>query len=110
MSASPDIAGVAARCRAEDLVILAVHDPEAIDTALTVNDKNGKRNWFDLALCGHTLSGCAGAPKVSTGYTSGWYTPNRISVLVSPGVGTLGLPFRFGAFPTVHVITLRSGS
>lgn len=108
VSASADIAGVAAQCSADDYVIFLSHNPEALTTALNVNGQGGKRNWFDLALCGHTMQGAAGAPAVKTSYSHGWYTPNRLNILVSQGVGTLRIPIRLGGYPTIHVITLRS--
>ena len=117
LSANADIAGVAAQCKSSDMVIFLAHQPDAITTALNTNGKDGKRNWFDVGLFGHShggqvnfLGNLIGAPTVEGSYTSGWYTPNRLSILVSQGVGTVGLPVRLGHYPTLHVITVKSGS
>ena len=70
----------------------------------------------DLALCGHTHGGqifmlgqlMAGHSEDGV-YRSGWYAPTRsTSVMVSNGAGTVGLPFRLGVPPQLHVITLKS--
>lgn len=112
----PDIAGVAAQCRQEDLVIFLSHSPSALPEALNATDMNGRKNWFDLGLCGHTHGGqiiilgelLAGHSDDGV-YRSGWYTPTRsASVMVSHGAGTVGLPFRLGVPPQMHVITLKS--
>ena len=115
ISANCDVSGVAAKCKSTDFVIFAAHNPEIIATALTVNGADGKRNWFDLGLFGHTHGGQISifgslfhVPSADTIYTEGWYTPNKLSILVSPGVGTSGTPIRLGHYPTLHVINIKS--
>lgn len=112
----PDIAGVAAQCRQSDLVIFLSHSPAAVNEALNAADMDGRKNWFDLGLCGHTHGGqiavvgslLFGHEKDGV-YQSGWYAPSRsTSLLVSNGAGTVGLPFRLGVPPQIHVITLKS--
>lgn len=106
---------VAGKCRSSDLTILLCHNPEIIPTALNTNGSDGRRNWFDLGLFGHThggqipvISGLLGLQRSSTTYQRGWYNPNRIELLVSRGVGTCGLPIRFFSAPQMHLITIRS--
>lgn len=112
----PDLAGVAAQCRASDLVLFLCHDPSIIEEALSTPDMNGNKSWFDLGLFGHThggqvaLLGSLLGLRHSDGlYTRGWYTPTRsTTLLVSQGVGTSVLPFRLGCRPQLHVITIKS--
>ena len=113
----PDLTGLAAQCASGDFVIFLAHDPSVITEALSAVGSDSRRGWFDLGLFGHThggqvplLSGTLGMPKVTSGYRSGWYTPNRLNVLVSNGVGTSGLPLRLGCPPQLHVITVISGT
>ena len=111
----PALAEVAAKCKADDFVILLCHNPGIITEALAAVDKEGRRGWFDLGLFGHThggqiplLAGKLGLPERNASYQGGWYTPNRLNILVSNGVGTTGLPLRLGCSPQLHVITVVS--
>ena len=112
----PDLKSVAAKVRQEDFVIFLCHSPEVIQDALTATDRNGRRNWFDLGLFGHTHGGqiavlgqFLGISKVEERYEQGWLRENRIDMLVSRGVGTSVLPIRFLRRPQIHQITILSG-
>lgn len=111
----PDLAGVAARTRAEDYVIFLSHSPEVIPDAHKCADMNGRRGWFDLGLFGHTHGGqialigrYLGIAKVPAQYEQGWIVENRINMLISRGVGTSVLPVRIGRRPQIHVITVKN--
>ena len=113
----PDVNGVASRVSRDSLVILLAHNPSLIEQAQTANDRSGKRGWFDLALFGHThggqhplLSGVLGLyGDVPAGHRRGWFTENRVPILVSRGIGTVGVPMRLFCRPQIHLITLVSG-
>ena len=67
---------------------------------------------IDLTLSGHTHGGqfkLFGWSPVASRYTewSGAYSHGSQIICVSDGIGTIFLPFRFGAWPEVNVITLR---
>ena len=111
----PDLSGVASRVRDEDYVIFLSHSPEIVSDALKAEDMNGRRNWFDLGLYGHTHGGqialvgqYLGISKVEPRYEQGWIVENRIDMLISRGVGTSVLPVRIGRPPQIHLITIRS--
>lgn len=111
----PDLAGTAAKVRDEDFVIFLSHSPEVIPEALKTGDMNGRRNWFDLGLFGHTHGGqiallgqYLGIAKVDARYEQGWIVENRIPMLISRGVGTSILPIRIGRAPQIHLITVKS--
>ena len=111
----PDIVGVASQTWQEDYVIFLSHSPEAIPAAQKAGDGNGRRSWFDLGLFGHTHGGqialigpLLGISKVDGRYEQGWLTENRVSLLISRGVGTSVVPVRFGRRPQIHLITVRS--
>ncbi len=112
----PQIAKVAEEMRESDFVIFLTHSPDNLPAALATQNAQGSANWFDLALCGHTHGGQVtffGRPlfktytNVSDDYLSGWVHIARTSVLVSNGVGTIGLPVRLFAPAQMHVITLK---
>lgn len=110
----PDLAGTAAKVRDEDFVIFLSHSPEVIPEALKTGDMNGRRNWFDLGLFGHTHGGqiallgqYLGIAKVDARYEQGWIVENRIPMLISRGVGTSILPIRIGRAPQIHLITVK---
>ena len=111
----PDINGVAAQVRQSDYVIFLSHSPEVVPDALKASDMNGKHNWFDLGLYGHTHGGqialvghLLGIAKVEDRYEQGWIKENRIDMLISRGVGTSVLPIRIGRRPQIHLITVKS--
>ena len=117
-SGSPKIGAVSAQVHRDDFVILLGHSPALIEEAMEKTDADKRKPWFDLGLFGHTHGGqCAVfggllhiADEVDSHYQMGWLEENRIPVLISSGIGTVGLPVRFLRRPVIHVITLRNGS
>ncbi len=112
----PDIQGVASKINRDDFVIFLTHTPDAFPEAFYAKDQNGKPQWFDLALAGHTHGGQVtffGLPmirnytKVSDRYLTGWLEENRAHILISNGVGTSVLPIRLFAKPQIHLITIK---
>lgn len=70
--------------------------------------------YIDLTLSGHTHAGqfkLFGWSPVRFVYKewSGAYTEGAQALCVSDGVGETLLPFRFGAWPQINIITLRKG-
>lgn len=108
------IPAVTSAVHQEDFVILMSHNPSVTTDVLTSTDANGHINWFDLGLFGRTHNGqmvdVFSAVGLSAKGRRGWFTENRIPMLVSNGVGTTGLPMRFLCPPTIHVITIKAGS
>ncbi len=111
----PKLEEVAARVHAEDFVIFLCHSPAVIPQAMAVKDFNGKSNWFDLGLFGHTHGGQIAfiGPMlkddgVPDQYTRGWFRQGRTDMLVSRGVGTSGLPVRLFCTPQIHLITVNT--
>lgn len=87
--------------------VLLSHNPDVF----TVSKDLG----FDLTLSGHTHGGQINVEilhenlnvaRFVTPYTSGLYTEKGQSVFVSTGIGTVGVPVRFGAPPEVALIRL----
>ena len=110
----PEIQEVAGSVAAEDYVIFLAHNPSVIPEALRATDRQGKINWFDLGLYGHTHGGQLAVggsllhiSEVESRYQRGWSVTNRIQMLVSQGVGTSVLPIRIGCPPQVHVVVVR---
>lgn len=92
-----------------DFVVLAFHNPNYYDKI------SGN---VDLALSGHTHGGQISLfgkwhpffeLRYGQKYISGIYKNKNSLLLVSSGLGTTILPFRFFARPEVNVITLESG-
>lgn len=111
----PDLKGVAEQVDASDYVIFLSHSPAVIQDALKAKDRNGKKDWFDLGLFGHTHGGQLALigpllkdDSVPNEYTKGWFRQNRIDMLVSRGVGTSGLPVRLMCLPQIHLITVNA--
>lgn len=69
------------------------------DVALTLS---GHTHGMQLAFGDHSLS------SLIYPQWGGFYTQKGRSLYVNVGLGFLGLPFRFGAWPEISVITLRS--
>lgn len=115
---TPDVEAVAAQVSSDDFVIFAGHTPDLMTDVLAAKSSDGNNHWFDLALFGHTHGGQINlfgytpfkqlTLEVSQRYMSGWLEESRAAVLVSNGVGTTGLPVRFGALPQIHLITLKA--
>ncbi|MGN1368763.1 MAG: metallophosphoesterase [Aristaeellaceae bacterium] len=111
----PDLKGVASQVSASDYVIFLSHSPAIIPDALKAVDKNGRKDWFDLGLFGHThggqialLGSMLGIDGASGQYTKGWFKHNRTDLLVSRGVGTTGVPLRLFCKPQIHLITVNA--
>ncbi len=111
----PDLEGVASQVSASDYVIFLSHSPAVIPDALKAVDKNGRKDWFDLGLFGHTHGGQIALlgpllkdDGVPDEYTKGWFKHNRAELLVSRGVGTAGLPLRLFCTPQIHLITVNA--
>lgn len=111
----PDLKGVASQVSASDYVIFLSHSPAIIPDALKAVDKNGRKDWFDLGLFGHTHGGqiavlgtMLGIDGASGLYTKGWFKHNRTDLLVSRGVGTTGVPLRLFCKPQIHLITVNA--
>ena len=108
----PDLKSVAESVSSKDYVILLAHNPSLIQEAQQTRDSSGNLSWFDLGLFGHThggqmvlFSGLLGiADDVPDRYLSGWFTENRVDLLVSRGVGTSVFPGRLFCSPQIHLI------
>ncbi len=116
-SGSPMLKEVAASVGQDDFVIFLAHNPVIIREAQqNAWDRNGKLNWFDLALFGHTHGGQFSLLEEPIGltvdieerYHTGWLTENRIPILISNGVGTSVIPYRLFCPPQIHQIDLHS--
>ena len=107
-----NVRAIAKAVRGKDCVILLSHNPDALPSVIA--EPAGGALWADLTLTGHTHGGQAAAfgwsPFTNSiygmRYLSGWYEDSGALMLVSNGIGTTGLPFRLGAPPRAHVITL----
>ena len=92
---------------AGDFVILVKHEP---DYFTEVN-----KTMVDLVLSGHTHGGqvtffglwAPVLPSDGEKYVSGTYEEDNSTLIVSNGIGTVGLPIRFFARPQIIVITLE---
>ncbi len=112
----PDLGSVAASVSARDYVVLLAHNPSLITEAQQTRDSSGNLGWFDLGLFGHThggqmrfFSGLLGiAEDVPDRYLSGWFTENRVDLLVSHGVGTSVFPARLFCPPQIHLIEVKA--
>ena len=108
----PDLKSVASAVSSQDYVILLAHNPSLISDAQQTRDSSGNLSWFDLGLFGHThggqmkfFSGLLGiADDVPDRYLSGWFTENRVDLLVSRGIGTSVFPARLLCPPQIHLI------
>lgn len=111
----PELQKVASQVKQEDYVIFLSHSPEIIPEAINVTDKNGRKQWFDLGLYGHTHGGqiaflgqYLNIAKVESRYEQGWLRENRTDMLVTRGVGTSVLPVRILRRPQIHQITIKA--
>lgn len=108
----PDVGAALANGGPRGFALLVAHHPDAISDAL--KQRPGE---FGLAMAGHTHGGQVllfGSwalhvpPSYRRYYASGWRVEHGVPVVVSHGVGTVGLPLRVGAAPELHVVTLGS--
>ena len=110
---NPRLKDVASSVSQNDFVVFLAHNPIVIKDA---QQNAGQLNWFDLALFGHTHGGQIPLLEEPLGltvdidprYRSGWLTENRVPILISNGVGTSVVPFRFFCPPQIHRIDLNS--
>ncbi len=112
---TPQPAALAAQVRSSDFVVLLAHNPLCVTAAQQAVDAAGRKGWFDLGLFGHTHGGQMGilpsvpwVQDVPARYLRGWIEENRVPLLISSGVGTVGLPLRLFCPPQIHVITVRN--
>ena len=112
-----DAKSVAAQVNSKDFVIFLVHNPSVISSSLLLTDRNGRGNWFDLGLFGHTHGGqipfleeAFNFNGVPSRYESGLLLENRSWLLISRGVGTTGFPARLFCQPEIHLITVQAGT
>lgn len=91
--------------------LLLSHNPDVFPAAV--------RLGFDLTLAGHTHGGQISfeirrqglnVARFWTPFVYGAYRLGRASLFVSRGLGTVGMPVRFGAPPEVALIRLRRAS
>ena len=110
----PTLTALSAKCQNERFVIFACHNPKMIQDAQLAVDANGRRNWFDLGLFGHTHGGqnilfrklLNIAPNVPDEYMHGIMTEGRATLIISNGIGTSVVPMRLLCPPEIHVITV----
>ena len=78
---------------------------------------DGKSNWFDLGLFGHTHGGQLpgsmnllgiGSDVEQARHREGWIEESRSTpMLISRGIGTSVLPIRILCSPQIHLIVIR---
>jgi len=110
--ASPSLASLKRDVTPEDFTILLSHNPDYVDK-IPQNDLES----IDLVLSGHSHGGQVTlfglyAPIQTTQrkYRTGLVKPapgGKTTVIVSNGLGTSGLPFRFFAPPQLVVVELK---
>ena len=113
---SPDLKSLVSSVSSGDYVIFLSHNPAVISEAQQTRDSSGSLGWFDLGLFGHTHGGqmkfFSGlldiAEDVPAHYLSGWFTENRVNLLVSRGVGTSVFPARLFCPPQIHLIEVTA--
>ncbi len=90
--------------------VLLSHNPDVFPVAA--------RQGFPLTISGHThggqvrveiLSADLNMARFYTPYVDGLYRQDAASIFVSRGIGTIGIPARFGAPPEVSLLTLTRG-
>lgn len=93
--------------------ILLTHDPNHWQEEVI-----RKYGYIDLTLSGHTHAAQIGidCPPIKFSpskwifdYWDGLYTHENQNLIVSRGLGYVGIPFRLGMPPEITVITLKSG-
>jgi predicted MPP superfamily phosphohydrolase len=91
--------------------ILLSHNPNSFDRAAELG--------IDLSLAGHTHGGQVNLEFVHPGltpsrlitpYVKGWFEKNGAQLYVNRGIGTIGVPVRFGARPEITVFELTRES
>jgi len=103
----PYLQGTDRLIRRDATNLLLSHNPDVFPVA--------RRQGFDLTLAGHTHGGQVNfeildrhinVSRLITPYTQGLYREEGKSIYVTTGVGTIGVPVRFGAPPEVALIRL----
>ena len=110
----PDLKAVVASVSDADYVIFVAHNPSIIPEIQLTRDASGSLNWLHLGLFGHTHGGqmklfsslLGIAEDVPERYLSGWFTENRVDLLVSRGIGTSVFPGRFLCPPQIHLFEI----
>jgi len=109
---SPDLNSLVNNLPEADYVIFLAHNPSVIPDIQQVRSSSGSgHSWFHLGLFGHTHGGQMKifSPLLGLGdevpeHLSGWFTENRVDLLVSRGVGTSVFPGRLFCPPQIHLI------
>ena len=105
----PNLRRALGRCGPADACLLLSHNPDFVEH---LSDPR-----VDLVLSGHTHGGqvvlpLVGAPTTASRYgqkyRSGLVQGPTARVYVSRGIGTIGLPVRWGATPEITLLTLRA--
>ena len=87
--------------------ILLSHNPNTFDRAAELG--------IDLSLAGHTHGGQVtlefvhpdlSPSRLITPYVRGWFEKSSCQLYVNRGIGTIGVPIRFGAPPEITVYEL----
>lgn len=103
----PDITSTLNEVTKDDFVILVSHNPDYVEDI--------KDLPIDLMLSGHTHGGQVTifglyAPyipsKYKQKYRTGLKIVNKIKLIISNGIGVIGLPIRFFAWPQIVVVEL----
>lgn len=94
--------------RNDDLIILVTHNPNYV--------KKMPKNRIDLMFCGHTHGGQISyrgiwSPTVLKGidmnYLTGVKKKDSTTIIISNGIGTVGIPLRIWAKPQIWLVTLK---
>lgn len=90
--------------------ILLTHNPNAFDRAAELG--------IDLTLAGHTHGGQVNLEfihpsltpaRLITDYVRGWFQKGAAQLYVNRGIGTFGVPIRFGSPPEITLLELVRG-
>jgi hypothetical protein len=101
------LAGIEELVMPDMVNILLSHNSNTFDRATQLG--------IDLTLAGHTHGGTLSIgfidrdlslARLETPYVSGWYERPGGQLYVNRGIGTTGLPIRFGARPEITVVEL----
>jgi hypothetical protein len=93
--------------RPDTVSILLSHNPNAFDRAAALG--------IDLTLAGHTHGGQVNLEfihpsltpgRLITDYVRGWFEKGQAQLYVNRGIGTFGIPIRFGSPPEITLFEL----
>lgn len=106
---NPDFPKATQQLKQTETNIVLLHCPEYRDM---ISKQKGNLN-IDLVLSGHTHGGQIAffgiapfKPEGSGKYLKGWYVEAEPKMYISKGIGTSGLPIRFGARAEMVIIDL----